>query len=441
MVPKKLLEINSFQSYLLFLFIGMMVGNRVLPDLVGIFYLIAALSIIYFALDNKVVKVLTVFPFLIYSEMFVRAYVTWIPYLFMPYLFLIVFSILIANRGSFLKVHNRYFILMFIFLLVELINSFRTNFPDNTRALLINSTVIAMVALWGSSNVIAPDLANKILNSLKLAGIYLCGIILMRYLKGSIEFQAYSGSEGTNGLAPVQTSGYLGFTASIFFFSIMNGGKEKKNLVINILALVLSAVFMLLSFSRGGIYFLAIMMALYISFNYHNFKKYFLLLLLLPIGLTAYNFVVAETNGLIKERYNQEGTSGRADLIRAAYRLFLDHPLTGVGVGNFNEEIRTSKLYDESSGVHNEFARVAAEDGILGLIFYWGFFMALFINILYRRAVQREYAIYFFVFFCLIIVHNGLKISLQPFLLLLAIATPSFKKIKINEPGNLLQPA
>lgn len=431
-MPKAGSSVNTLQSYLIALFIGLLVGNRDIPGLVGIFYVTLALVILYNALENRAERVLTLLPFLIYSEMFMRSYVSWIPYLFMPYFYLLVFSILIANQGSSLKVHSRYFVLIFIFLLIELINSFRTANSDNARSLLINSSVLVVLAFWSSANVISPVLANRILNSFKLAGFYLCGIILMRYLKGSIEFQSHSGSEGTNGLAPVQTSGYLGFAASLFFFSIMNGAKERKNLFINIFALALSSVFMLLSFSRGGIYFLIIMIVLYVIFNYNNLKKYVFLVMLLPLAFIVYDFVSAKTNGLIEARYEQEGTSGREDLLIAAYNLFKEKPLTGVGVGNFNEEILTNKLYNEESGVHNEFARVPAEDGILGLIFYWGFFASMLINIIGRKKIQREYAIYFFVFFCLIIVHNGLKISLQPYLLLLVIATPSFNKIKVH---------
>ena len=69
--------------------------------------------------------------------------------------------------------------------------------------------------------------------------------------------------------------------------------------------------------------------------------------------------------------------------------------------------------------------RAAAEHGVIGLVLYWGFFVVLFLNIIRRPQPQQQFAMYFFVLFCLITVHNGLKISLQPFLLLLAVATTS----------------
>lgn len=438
MVPEKNRNTNSLSAYMTALLCGFIVGSRTVPDLVGVFYLMLALVILYFALENNVQKVLILIPFLIYTEMFIRAYVLWIPYLFMSYFYLLIFSVLIVNQGSYLKIHSRYFVLIIIFLVIEAINGVRTVDAENARTLLVSSCVIGIIGFWASTTVISPVFANKILNSVKLAGIYLCAMILFRYFKGSISFQGYSGSEGTNGLAPVQTSAYLGFSATIFFFSIMNGKHERKNLVINIVALVLSCVFMVLSFSRGGVYFLAVMVALYLLFNRSNFKKYVFLILLLPVGLLTYTYAVEKTNGLIKYRYEQEGASGREELLQAAYMLFMDKPLAGVGLGNFNSEITSNKLYGVNSGAHNEFARVAAEDGILGLVFYWGFFIALLINIFNRNRVQREYAFYFLVFYVLVIIHNGLKISLQPFLLLLAIATPSLTLIKKGRCRNFI---
>jgi O-antigen ligase len=130
------------------------------------------------------------------------------------------------------------------------------------------------------------------------------------------------------------------------------------------------------------------------------------------------------------ERYQEEGSSGRDRLVEAGWTLFESEPLTGVGTGNFNSKVKTLGLYGVESGAHNEFIRIAAEDGILGIVAYGCFYILLFYEILHRNKIQREYAIYFLLFFCLISIHNGLKISLQPLLLTLAVATPSLIRIR-----------
>jgi O-antigen ligase len=187
---------------------------------------------------------------------------------------------------------------------------------------------------------------------------------------------------------------------------------------------------MLLSFSRGGIYFIGVMMILYFFFNRTQLKSYFLFLILIPVAILVYSYVASTTNGLIVERYQQEGSSGRDQLVRAGWNLFISQPLVGVGTGSFNQEIKGENLYGVEAGAHNEFMRAAAEHGVLGIILYWGFFVFLFFEILGRGKIQKEFAIYFLVFFCMICVHNGLKISLQPLLLMLAVATPSVVRVR-----------
>jgi len=422
-------QTNSVYWYGLAFLIGMIVGYRSLPELFGIMYLALGFACIYLATQNDIIRIFKILPFLIYSEMFMRAYVPFVPYLFMPYMYIAIFGVMILNNGVKLKLHSNYVVLLLFFVFIEYINGFRANDADYARGLLINSTAVAVVALWGASTILTPVMANRILNTVKLAGVYLCGMVVVRYLKGDVYFSSHSQSEGVNGLAPVQLSGYMGFIVTVFFFTIMNGF-EKKNLLVNLVCICMATIIMLLSFSRGGIYFFGIMIILYSFFNRKQLHKYLFLILLIPVGLFVYNFVTIKTNGLIEERYNEEGSSGRNILVEAAWDLFLSHPLAGVGPGNFNTEITKGKLYDMQSGAHNEFARAAAEDGILGIITYWGFFIFLFIDIMKRNPVQREYAFYFLVFFCLVVVHNGLKISLQPFLILLAVATPTIRATK-----------
>jgi len=103
-----------------------------------------------------------------------------------------------------------------------------------------------------------------------------------------------------------------------------------------------------------------------------------MLLMLIPVGLFIYFYVAKATNGLIEQRYGQQGSSGRDLLIEAGWKLFTENPVTGIGTGNFNSVVYENKLYFGESGAHDEFIRVAAEHGILGILAYWGFFIFLF---------------------------------------------------------------
>jgi O-antigen ligase len=231
-------------------------------------------------------------------------------------------------------------------------------------------------------------------------------------------------------MAPVQLSAYLGLGSILFLISVLNPF-DKRSKIIQVVFLIVIATLMVLTFSRGGLYFLGVVALLYLFFNRTNFGSYFKFLIFLPIGLIIYNFVVVETGGKIIDRYNAQGASNREELVRIGFLIYLEHPVIGIGTGNYNTYIKTNKLFPLESGAHNEFVRAAAEHGTIGIILFWGFFLALLRHILLRPKPARDYGVYFLVLFALITVHNGLKVSVQPFLLILAIAiTPVLANTK-----------
>ncbi len=160
-----------------------------------------------------------------------------------------------------------------------------------------------------------------------------------------------------------------------------------------------------------------------------------MLILLVPIGFAIYLYILGATNGMLAERYEEPGYSGRDKLAAASLHLFFQHPLVGVGTSNFNALIEEEGLYEITSGAHNEITRAMAEHGLLGIIFFWGFFIVLFIEILQRSKIQRNFSIYFLVLFLLTIVHNGLKTGLQCFILLLAVALPTVVYTRKKNPS------
>ncbi|MEP7318194.1 MAG: hypothetical protein ABI921_05625, partial [Panacibacter sp.] len=123
-------EINTIAAYILAFVIGILVGFRTFPEFIGLIYVLIAGACIYMAFQNNITAIFSVMPYLIYSEMYMRAYVQTIPYLFLPYFFIAIFLILIFRSGTRVKLHSRVFIFMIFFLLVEMISSTRSSSPD-----------------------------------------------------------------------------------------------------------------------------------------------------------------------------------------------------------------------------------------------------------------------------------------------------------------------
>jgi O-antigen ligase len=410
--------------------IGIGVGFRAIPPVVvGVVYLLLLTYCIVKFLQNDVSALFSILPLAIYNEIIVRGYARWVPYLTMQYVYIIGFTFMLLTRKGKSEHHTKVYIFLLVYTLIEVINGFYPYIPQLLRSTLVQSFSLLMVVVWACNTVLTPAMINKLMDNLKVAAVYLAGIVLVAHLKGDIEYGSASSSDASNDLAPVQLSGYLGTGAVIFFLTLMNK-QDKSNKTFQLIAFAFVTIIMVLTFSRGGLYFLVVTVVLYFYYNRAQIGNYFRFIILIPVIMLIYSLVVQQTGGKIVERYEEKGASSREDLVSIGFTLFARNPITGVGTSNYNTEIKKQKLFYVESGAHNEFVRAAAEHGILGIMTYWVFFIALFFEINNRRQPQKQYAIFFLVLFCLITVHNGLKISLQPIILMLAVATPSIMKMQ-----------
>lgn len=429
--------------------IGLLVGYSIIPSaLIAVSFILLLLFCLVYAAQNRMDKFFSFLPYLIYAEVYVRAFQRSIPYLSLDYLLITAFSIQLINFNKNKQPHSKAYYFLIGFAILEVVNGFFPDRPLLLRSIFFNSFTSILCVIWASYNTLSPSVINKILANIKIAALFLAGVIVVAHLRGTIGYGNFSSSEASNGMAPVQISGYLGTASCCFLFALMSP-YEKSGRILNFVAFVTVSVIMVLTFSRGGLYFVAIVAAAYMFFNRGSLGNYFKYLIMIPVVVVAFNFVVSETGGAILKRYDDKGSSNRDVLVEASFKLFLAHPVFGVGTSNYGTAIVKEKLFAQESTAHNEFARAMAEHGIFGIFTYWGFFVIMFISIFVRKEPQRQFSTYFLILFCLIVVHNGLKISVQPLLLILAVANPSLraaashKKIShaIRQPQSLQQSA
>jgi len=416
----------SSNEYIIVGVIGFLVGLRLLGPALGLLYVGAGGACVYFAFKNDHYRLFTVLPYVVFTEIFIRngAGVTYVPYLFMEYLLIAVFLIMLLNKGGELKLHSRCGLPIFLYAVIETLDMIRADDITYARSMLTNSIVLTVVALWSSANAFTPKLTSHIIKQLTLAAVYLCGNILVAHFTHDITYMNVSSSEATNRMAPVQISAYLGIGTSMLFLYIMQE-RSRQHFIMHTIVFAIMVTLMVLTFSRGGLYFLAGVITLYSLLNWKQIGRFAIMLLFIPIGYFIYYYAVDATDGKIEVRYVEKGNSGRTELVQAGFTLFAQEPLAGVGTGNYGKEINARNLYSGESGAHNEFVRAAAEHGILGILFYWGFFIIILSEILERKKMQRDLALYFLLLFCLIIVHNGLKIGVQFYILIIILSTPT----------------
>jgi len=93
-------------------------------------------------------------------------------------------------------------------------------------------------------------------------------------------------------------------------------------------------------------------------------------------------------------------TSGRSDLARAGWYLFLEHPLTGVGTGSFSTmwfrlgDIRGLSKYGwgKEAQAHSGWVKTLAESGLPGIVLFSGFVLS-FALMGWRRRARGDFAL------------------------------------------------
>jgi len=253
-----------------------------------------------------------------------------------------------------------------------------------------------------------------------ISSLLLSAIISVVYIKGDIQWTEASNFETSGGMGPVQISFYLamGAFAGLYHSFVTRG-------IARLIYFSLSSaiiIIMILTFSRGGLYMLGLMIA--VSFLSQKKVKY--IFLVIPLSILLYwgiEFVTDVTEGKIIERYSQEGTSSRDVLVIYGWDMFIENPIMGIGTANYYFEVKKSKYLGALSGAHNEIIRSLSEHGFMGGLLWLSFFIVSLLQWKRRKGFYRQIAMVLFIVFLASTFHNGLKLALQSLILLIAIAS------------------
>jgi O-antigen ligase len=115
-------------------------------------------------------------------------------------------------------------------------------------------------------------------------------------------------------------------------------------------------------------------------------------LFLYPKTKDTYNAGVVDRLSTLKQE--AEASSGRITNWERSFKLIKEHPLLGVGTGNWKIQVLkyeapTADNYIISYKNHNDFIEVTAETGLLGGLAYLSIFILILFNFI-RKALDRE---------------------------------------------------
>ncbi len=323
------------------------------------------------------------------------------------YLLLLVWGLAIVQRHKILMPNNinKYLVMMcFMVLMSIFVKYFRAEIPDISFArevISFKQWLNPLLLFFTLFNIIDDektcDYALMGLCILFLALIFTQ--LLATY--GITSYQAQSmakhGRAGAFGAA-----GEYAVTLALFFPFVLSGaiwGKKGNLFKIICMALVFfSLVGLVNAGSRNGA--VTFSFGILIYFLILKRKKIvgpvsiiLLVTVMLVAGITAFLVSPSGVKVRVTGRFDptqardlSEFTSGRTHLLKNGWRLFLESPLIGHGGKTF---LKLSRLrgYTHSYAAHNEYIRLLAEYGIVGLILFLLIFYKIFQNI--WLAIER----------------------------------------------------
>jgi O-antigen ligase len=188
---------------------------------------------------------------------------------------------------------------------------------------------------------------------------------------------------------------------------------SEKKLILRALAawsLVVCSLSIIFTYSRGGAIALGVVLVCLIV--YRKLRPLEILLIaLLVVGIYAYlpNQYIARLDTITQIASGQTNViqdvslRGRLSELLVAWQMFVEHPIIGVGVGNYPALYQSYSRQigldprTENREPHNLFLEVAAETGMIGLgvfllVLYFSFRAIRQAWLVFRRAGLKDYA-------------------------------------------------
>jgi O-antigen ligase len=350
-----------------------------------------------------------------------RNHVPVLPYLALHY-FAIGFSLLFLltrRRRPAVTVPVLFYAL---YSLIEIAGLFQSQTSLFSREVVVPSLVLMVFVLVSGGVRFSRAEMTRVVGGY-LVGIFGLVVLIFRaYVTGKVEgWSVASNFAASGGMGPNQISFLL--ASGVFFVLWFSQWQPMRWKLAAWVSAVILGGFMVLTFSRGGLYILTFALALYYVFlRRPSIRAVGILAAYLGAGFLIFHFGTIQTEGALNERYGRVDT-GRSTLARVGLRIFAENPAIGVGTGGFYDVVDQADYYGMRSGAHNELIRAAAEHGIGGLILWAGFAIAAFFGAARGYSGEpRAFRLTVYALALASVCYNGLKLTAQPFLFFIALS-------------------
>ncbi|QQS42008.1 MAG: O-antigen ligase family protein [Acidobacteriota bacterium] len=235
-----------------------------------------------------------------------------------------------------------------------------------------------------------------------------------------IQFTGESNFATSGGFGPNQVSSMLGLGAFAALACLLVFKNSARYRVYLLLAAVFFSVQSVMTFSRGGIFNAigAIIVIVIIEFQRPSIAAKRLLpivgLVIIFFGLLL-PFMDDFTDGRLTARFQDIGTTNRAEIAESDLYLFLENPFLGVGVGNSGDS--RAELVGHTAVSHTEFSRLLSEHGMFGAAALILLVAMGYMNFKRQKTVMgRAFVAGAAVWCCLFMTNAGMRMAAPSFM-------------------------
>ncbi len=265
---------------------------------------------------------------------------------------------------SFFNYHKSTYKITGLFLLWALISSIFAYDKGLALLSLFGYALVLYIIFFGAKKlIIYRSFLEKLLVPLLSTGITISSI----YTLYNYFIVGMNRSESL--FVRINGTGTLMAFSSIFLIAYFEYNKSIKKYLI-LIPTILSISALLLTFSRGA---LLGFLSGFIIYNLKSRKSISILLIILVI-LFSTIYLIPQLNNRVLSIFSLEKNQNRIFIWESTIDMIKDHPLLGIGPGNFSivyPEYRSPEAIEKNHPfAHNIFLNMAVELGLVGLIIF-----------------------------------------------------------------------
>lgn len=182
---------------------------------------------------------------------------------------------------------------------------------------------------------------------------------------------------------PMTLAGFLVISIPIIYCCLLDWKERSRHILVCAFLFIISFIGLLMNSTRGAWIALAITLPIITLLYDKSLKK--IIFLLIFAGVTSLIFVSSPQLQNRAESITSttlQSNTERVLMWKSAYQMFKDHPVFGVGLGQYakkyQSQYKSPEAKEQQNHSHNNFLQMLAENGFfgfLGFIFLFGYIL------------------------------------------------------------------